>query len=79
MGKLLKFARDEKMAKPPVDDRMTLLEWEKFAEWIDIPVEILTQLNGPEILKATQQAILRHAREAGERLPSKPKLPPLRK
>ena len=67
------------MAKPPVDDRMSPEEWQRFSEWIEIPVEILTQLNGPEILQATQRKIIKDARAAGERLPSKAKLPALRK
>lgn len=67
------------MAKPPVDDRMTPEEWERFAQWINMPVEILTQLNGPEIMQATQRRITELARANGERLPSRTKLPVLRK
>lgn len=67
------------MAKPPVDDRLSPEEWEKFAKWINMPLEILTQLNGAEIMQATQRRIVELARKNGERLPSKAQLPPLRK
>lgn len=54
--------------------RMSADEWEQLSRWLQIPIEILTQLSGPEILQATQRAITRDAREKGERLASQVKL-----
>jgi len=79
MLKLITGGRKLSEARKDAELRAPMKDWIELCEFLKTDLATVLAMTGPEILQATAARITERARETGERLPSRVKLPPLRK